>query len=85
MLVFCRLQQMRRNGILTAIVQKYLPLGVTSDNVRLPRSVSLQQTLLVFIILVSAVFASVACLLIEVQVHRQCCHCRASFTIDYCE
>jgi hypothetical protein len=68
-----------------AIVEKYLPLGVTNDNVRLPKSVSLQKTLPVFIILMSGLFASVACLLIEVQVHRQCCHGRASFTIDYCE
>jgi hypothetical protein len=64
---------MRRNGILTAIEEKYLPLGVTDDNVRVPRSVSLQKTLPVFIILMSGVFVSVACLLIEVQVHRQCC------------
>jgi len=68
-----------------AIEEKYLPLGVTKDNMRLPRSVSLQETMPVFIILMSGVFVSVACLLIEVQVHRQCWHGRASFTIDYCE
>jgi len=76
---------MRRNGILMAIVEKYLPLGVTKDNMRLPRSVSLQKTLPVFIILMSGLFVSVACLLIEVKVHRQCWHGRTSFTIDYCE
>jgi len=76
---------MRRNGILMAIVEKYLPLGVTKDNMRLPKSVSLQETLPVFIILMSGVFVSVACLLIEVKVHRQRWHGPASFTIDYCE
>jgi hypothetical protein len=76
---------MRRNGILTAVVEKYLPLGVTNDNVRLPRSVSLRKTLPVFIILMSGIFVSVACLLIEVQLHRRCWQCCASFTVDYCE
>ena len=68
-----------------AIVEKYLPLGVTNDNMRVPRSVSLQKTLPVFIILISGVFVSVACLVTEVQVYRQCWHGRASFTIDYCK
>ena len=68
-----------------AIVEKYLPFGVTNDNMRLPSSVSLQETLPVFTILMSGVFVSAACLLIEVQVRRQCWHGRASFTIDFCE
>jgi hypothetical protein len=76
---------MRRSGILMAIVEKYLPLGVTNDNMRLPRSVSLQETVPAFIILMSGVFVSVVCLLTEVQVHRLCWHDRASFAIDYCE
>jgi hypothetical protein len=68
-----------------AIGEKYLPLGVTNDDVKFPRSVSLQKTLPVFIVLMSGVFISIACLLIEVQVYKQCWRRHASFTTDYCE
>jgi hypothetical protein len=68
-----------------AIVEKYLPFGAINDDVRLPRSVSLQKTLPVSIILMSGVFVSLACLLTEVQVHRRRWQRRASFAVDYCE
>jgi hypothetical protein len=70
---------MRRNGILKATVEKYLPFRVANDDVKFPRSVGLQKTLPVFVIWTSGVFISIVCLLTEVQVHRRLWHRRASF------
>jgi hypothetical protein len=67
----CRLQQMRRNGILKAIVEKYLPFDVADDNLKPPKSVGLQKMMPIFIVYVTGVFVSILCLLTELRVHRR--------------
>jgi hypothetical protein len=44
-----------------------------------PKSLSLQRTMPVFIVYLGGIFISIACLLIELQVHRRRLPHRASF------
>jgi hypothetical protein len=57
---------------LKAIEEKYLPFEVTDDNLKPPRSVSLQKMMPIFIVYITGVFVSILLLLIELQVHRMC-------------
>jgi hypothetical protein len=70
---------MRRNGILKAIVGKYLPYAVTDDDMKPPNSLGLQKTVPVFALYLGGIFMSIACLLIELQAHRLRLPHRASF------